>query len=30
MSELGHGARLVDYVESYTYNSNKAFALFEG
>jgi len=30
MTELGHKARLVDYVESYTYNSNKAFALFEG
>jgi hypothetical protein len=29
MAELGHQARVVDYVESYTYNSNKAFVLFE-
>jgi hypothetical protein len=29
MSELGLRSRVVDYVESYTFNSSKAFALFE-
>jgi Catalytic LigB subunit of aromatic ring-opening dioxygenase len=29
MTELGAKSRLVDYVESYTFNSNKAFAIFE-
>jgi len=29
MTEIGARSQLVDYVESYTFNSNKAFALFK-
>ena len=29
MTELGQGAKIVDYVESYLFNSSKCFALFQ-
>ena len=30
MAEIGHRAEVVDYVETYVFNSSKCFALFHG